>query len=268
MRTGEVLESPKNPRIRDARRLRERRERERTGRFLVEGRRELARAVARGLAAEVVFHLAEGLDAEEAGLLEELVARGAEAVPVGPRARGALAYRDPPEGGLVAVAPTPGVALGDLEPAGDGPLLVVEGCEKPGNLGALLRSADGAGAGAVIACGASVDLGNPNLVRASLGTLFALPVARAGTAETLAWLEARGARVVVTSPDAPGSYFEADLTGEVAIVLGSEHAGLADAWFGRGATEVALPMLGIADSLNLAQTGSILLYEALRQRRA
>jgi TrmH family RNA methyltransferase len=168
---------------------------------------------------------------------------------------------------VVAVVRSPETgltALADLPP--DPLLVVVDGVEKPGNLGAILRSADGAGAAAVIAADARTDLFNPNVVRASLGTVFTMPVAAADTADVRRWLEARGVRVVAARVDADRSYAEADLRGAVAIVLGSEATGLGTAWAGPGVEAVALPMRGIGDSLNVAAAAAIVLYEALRQR--
>jgi TrmH family RNA methyltransferase len=143
---------------------------------------------------------------------------------------------------------------------------VVEGVEKPGNLGAILRSADGAGLDAVVAADPRTDLYNPNAIRASLGTIFSLPLATASSAETLAWLRAHGIRTVVARVDATLLHTEADLRGPLAIVLGSEALGLTEAWSGPGVVAVRVPMLGVADSLNVAAAAAVLFYEARRQR--
>ena len=136
------------------------------------------------------------------------------------------------------------------------PLVVVaESVEKPGNLGAILRSADGAGADALIAADPRTDVFNPNAIRASLGTIFALPIAVATTAATIAWLQAATIAIVVARVDGSIPYSEVDLSGSIAIVLGSEAHGLADAWSGADVRAVRLPMLGIADSLNVSGGG-------------
>ena len=145
-------------------------------------------------------------------------------------------------------------------------IVVVESVEKPGNLGAIVRTADGAGADAVIAADPLTDLFNPSAIRASLGTIFGLPIAAASTAATLAWLAAKGIRPIATRVDAPQFYTEVDLRGPVAIVLGSEAGGLSDAWNDANVDSVGIPMLGAADSLNVSAAAAILLYEARRQR--
>jgi TrmH family RNA methyltransferase len=142
---------------------------------------------------------------------------------------------------------------------------VVEAAEKPGNVGAILRTADAAGVQGVIVCGGA-DLHNPNVVRASLGTIFTVPVAEATTAETLAWLHSHGVQIVATTPAATLRYTAADLTAPTAIVVGSEAEGLSAAWLDAADVCVYIPMHGEADSLNLSASTAILLYEVVRQR--
>ncbi|MCC7299990.1 MAG: RNA methyltransferase, partial [Verrucomicrobia bacterium] len=146
-------------------------------------------------------------------------------------------------------------------------VLVAEGLEKPGNLGALLRTADGAGADAVIICDAATDLNNPNVIRASIGTLFYLPVAEATTEETIAFLNGKGIKILSAVPDADAVYTDADLKGPVAIVVGAEDQGLSDVWKNTADLNVKIPMLGKNDSLNVSVSAAILLYEAVRQRK-
>jgi TrmH family RNA methyltransferase len=147
------------------------------------------------------------------------------------------------------------------------PLIVVtEDVEKPGNLGAILRTADAVAADAVIAAGGT-DLYNPNVIRASIGTVFSLQVAASPAAEVAAWLRERDVRIVASRVDGARLHVDADLTGPVALVLGSEADGLSDAWRGPDVEGVRLPMLGVADSLNVSAAGAVLLYEAWRQRR-
>ena len=132
----------------------------------------------------------------------------------------------------------------------------------------MLRTADAAGAHALVVCDRCTDVNNPNVVRASIGTLFTVPVAEASTAETLAWLKAHGIRTVAASPHAAKNYTEADLARPVAIVVGAEQYGLSDAWMAQADELVRIPMRGQADSLNVAAAATILLYEAVRQRSA
>jgi RNA methyltransferase, TrmH family len=177
-----------------------------------------------------------------------------------------LAYGDRADG-VVLVVRAPGTSLAGLEVPADPLLVVTEDVEKPGNVGAILRSADAAGADAVIAIGGT-DLFNPNVVRASVGTVFSLPVAAATAEEAAAWLRELGVRIVASRVDAERLHVEADLRGAIAIVLGSEATGLSAAWRASDIEAVRLPMDGKADSLNVSAAAAVLLYEAWRQRHA
>jgi TrmH family RNA methyltransferase len=170
------------------------------------------------------------------------------------------------EDGIVAVAETPRRALSDLQLPANPLVAVLEALEKPGNVGAILRSADAAGLDAVIIADGRTDLYNPNTIRASLGTVFRQNVCEASSAATIQWLGERGVSILAARPDAKTLYTEADLRGPTAIVLGSEAVGLSGAWDAATATAVRLPMHGLADSLNVSTTAAVLFYEALRQR--
>jgi TrmH family RNA methyltransferase len=158
--------------------------------------------------------------------------------------------------------------LDDLDLTDEPLVVVVEGVEKPGNLGAVLRSADGAGADALIAASPRTDLMNPNAIRASAGTIFSLPIAAAPTDEVIGWLRARSISIVATLVDAETLYTDTDLTGGVAIAFGSEADGLTAGWRAADIATVRLPMRGIADSLNVSVSAAVVLYEARRQRDA
>ncbi len=145
---------------------------------------------------------------------------------------------------------------------------VVERVEKPGNLGALLRSADGAGVDAVIVADPLCDPWNPNTIRASLGTCFGMPLAVCAADEAVAWLRRQGVRILAARVDGTLDYDLADLTGRAAIVVGAETTGLGEAWSGDDVTALRIPMLGMADSLNVSASAAVLFYEARRQRRA
>lgn len=257
--------SPKNPRVRAAAALRDRRTRDEAGLTLVDGSRELARAMAGGAEVVEVFVDATRLDAEGRDAVAAARGRGAAFVPVTGPVLDRLAFGDRAEG-VVAVARIPDLSLERLVLPADPLVVVLEGVEKPGNLGAVLRSADGAGADAVIAADPRTDLYNPNAVRASLGTIFAVPLAAGPSVAVRDDLLARGIRLVAARVDATASYTEVDLRGPVAIVLGSEADGLTDAWSGPAITPIRLPMLGVADSLNVSIAAAVLLYEARRQR--
>jgi TrmH family RNA methyltransferase len=267
MRTPEpTITSLTNPRVKAAVRLRERRERDETGLTLVDGARELLRALDRGVAISEAFiceELVRTAEAEEA--VERLRALAASIRDVSEAVIAKVGFGDRSDG-VLAVIRTPGIRLDDLLPPPNPLVAIVESIEKPGNLGAILRTADGAGADAVIAADPRTDLFNPNAIRASLGTIFSVPLAAATTAETLDWLNARAIRPIAARVDASLLYSETDLRGPIAIVLGSEAGGLTDAWGDPRVTGVRIPMLGSADSLNVSVAAAIVLYEAVRQR--
>jgi TrmH family RNA methyltransferase len=265
-----TLGSIHNPRIREALRLREPRERRQRGLMLIDGAREIGRAVASGIELVEVFaadELIETAGSETTEAMAALRARGVDRVPVTAELLGRMAFGERSDG-LLAVGQIPDATLERL--AGRLPqaplLLVLESVEKPGNLGAVLRTADGAGVDGVIVSDPRTDPWNPNTIRASMGTLFSVPLAVTDTASARAWLAEQGARVVAAVVDAPTLYTAADLRGPIAIALGSEAEGLSDAWRTPDVTLVRVPMAGIADSLNVSVTAAILAYEARRQR--
>ena len=266
------IDSASNPRIKAALRLRERSGREAAGLSLVDGGREALRALEHGAIVETAFVCRERIATRDAKRVVEKLEQdfgpyGAsiELAELGDRAFDRLAYGDRADG-VILVIRVPNRTLHDLELPAEPLIVVTEDVEKPGNLGAILRSADGVGADAVIAVGGT-DLYNPNVIRASIGTVFTVPVVAAPAPEAAAWLGGLGIRIVSAIVDAPRLHVDADLTGPLAIVLGSEATGLSDAWRGAGVEGVRLPMAGVADSLNVAAAGAVLLYEAWRQRR-
>ncbi|MEI7742141.1 MAG: RNA methyltransferase [Chloroflexota bacterium] len=262
-----VITSTKNPRVRAALDLRDRRPRDDAGATLVDGIREVTRAMAGGARLLELFADEDRLDAEGLAVVGRARAGGARITIVGPAVLERLAYGDRSDG-VVAVAAIPDMRLAALRLPHDPLVVVLEGVEKPGNLGAVLRSADGAGADAVIAADPRTDLFNPNAVRASIGTIFSVPVAAGTSVEVRARLADAGARIVAARVDGLALHTEVDLRGPVAIVLGSEAGGLSGAWNGPDIIPVRLPMLGVADSLNVSIAAAVLLYEARRQRDA
>lgn len=261
-----AITSTQNPRLKGVLALRRRDERERSGLMLVEGHDELAVALASGARPTELYYCPELIRADDRlSLLEQASAGGAELVEVGTRAFERAAYRQAPDGWL-AVFPAPRTGLQGLQVAAGAVVLVCESVEKPGNLGAMLRTADAAGVDAVIASPAVTDWGNPNVVRASRGALFTVPVAEAGHEELVAWLRGRGLAIVTARPDARLAYTGVDLGRGTAIVVGAERAGLSAAWSAAADAEVRIPMFGSVNSLNVATTAALLVYEALRQR--
>ena len=260
------LTSTANDRVKAVVRLRDRRERDRTGTTVVDGAREIRRAIDAGVAVSEAFVHEPFLAGPEARTaFDRLRELGTPIVRTNAAVFERLAFGERAEG-LVVVVRTPDTALDGLRLPPNPLVVVLEGVEKPGNLGAVLRSADGAGADAVIAASPRTDLFNPNVIRASAGTLFGLPLAAAPSEEVLAWLRANGFRILAAKVDAPLPYTDADLRGPLALTLGSEAGGLTDTWDAPDVAGISLPMLGVADSLNVSVTAAVLLYEARRQR--
>jgi TrmH family RNA methyltransferase len=261
-----AIASLTNTRIKAAVRLRDRRERDATGLTIVDGARELLRALDRGVAVAEAFVAEELIRTPEAAdAVRRLQIAGAGATLVSAEVMAKIAFGDRSDG-VVAVVRTPDTALERLSLSPEPLIVVVESVEKPGNLGAILRTADGANADAVIAADPLTDPFNPNAIRASLGTIFSVPVAAASTAATLEWLEQSRIRPIAARVDAQRLYTEIDLRGPIAVVLGSEADGLSEAWDNARVESVRIPMLGAADSLNVSVAAAILLYEARRQR--
>lgn len=232
----------------------------------MDGAREVLRALEAGVEVVEAF-VAPGLVERPEGpaILARLAAAGVARVDVADAPLTRLAFGDRSEG-VVVVIRTPPLDLDGLPTAHDPLVVVAEGIEKPGNLGAILRSADGAGASALVVADARTDSFNPNAIRASLGTIFSVPVAQATSTETLHWLVGHGIRPLGATVAGASLYTDADLTGPLAIVLGSEAGGLSATWQDRRVTHVRIPMHGIADSLNVSVAAAVLLYEARRQR--
>ena len=248
------ITSPTNPLVKSIVRLRDRRQRDHTRTFIIEGFDELDRARRRpDLVIETVLishgepytpMANETIISVTDTVLEKVAVRG-------PAAR------------LLAVAQQFDTSLAALPHTND-LVLIAEGIEKPGNLGTMLRTADAVGA-AVVVCDPLVDVFNPSVVRASLGCLFSVPIATGSIQEVMAWASAH--TTVVATPEAPRTLFELDLTGPTAVVIGSEHSGVSATWKRSADVLCSIPMAGHADSLNAATSAAVVLYEAVRQRQ-
>jgi TrmH family RNA methyltransferase len=263
-----VLTSTANPRVKAWLALRDRRGRDRAGLTLVDGIREVGRALDAG-ATIVELVAGPSSDASPAALrlIDDARVRGIPVAPVGHAVEERVGFGDRAEG-IVAVARIPDLQLSALALPPDPLVAVLEGIEKPGNLGAVLRTADGAGVDAVVVADPHTDPYNPNAIRASLGTVFSMPLAVARAAEVLGWCRAQGLGIIAARVDAGTAYTDVDLVGPIAIVVGSEADGLTGVWDEADVVPVRLPMHGTADSLNVSVAAAILLYEARRQRDA
>jgi RNA methyltransferase, TrmH family len=262
---GLDITSPANPRVKHLVALRRRRVRDDEMVTLVEGFEEIDLALSAGVSPRALYYCPDLTDPDEEPIASRAAERGAEVVRVSREVFGKVAYRESPDGWL-AVVPAVTAKLNALRLPPNPLVLVCQGVEKPGNLGAILRTADAAGVAAVIATDPVTDWGNPNVVRASKGTVFSVTVAASDSAQVLAWLSEQEIKLVATSPDAELLLTEADLSGPVAIAVGSEKYGLSADWQERADVRVRIPMFGLANSLNVATSAAIACYEAVRQR--
>lgn len=260
------ITSSQNPKIKHLLKLRKRRVRDEEQVFLIEGYRECLRGLASGWPLQE-FYYCESLflGENEPELLAEAEKQGARMFSCSESVFKKVSYRDRPDG-LIAVAPQLHLGFDNLDMLENPFLLVLVGIEKPGNLGTMLRSADGAGVDAVILCDAITDIYNPNTVRASVGTLFSVPILEGTFEDCSGWLEEQGVPMLALSPQADRSLYETNLSGPVAVTVGSEMLGLSDKWLERAEMKVSLPMAGIADSLNVSTAAAITMYEVCRQR--
>jgi TrmH family RNA methyltransferase len=278
-----LITSLQNQRVKEAVKLRDARQRQKQGRIIIDGARELLRAINSGVELVEVFVCEELCHSDEcrellthSALRTEFTRRGGhtELLSVAPVVFEKLAYGARAEG-MVGVARMPSTTIADIVLPPNPVVAVLEGVEKPGNIGAVLRSADAAGVSALVVADGGTDLFNPNAIRASLGTIFTVPVCSASSLETMRWLIERGITIYTARLDAELEYTQADFTRPCAIVLGSEAKGLTNEWrptssatgSASAIAPIKLPMLGVADSLNVSTAAAVLFYEALRQRR-
>ena len=262
-----IISSLQNPRIKAVAHLRDRRDRDREQKMLVEGYRALSRALKNHYPVSELFVCPDLFQGEnEEKMIEGLRQSGTPIFTTTANVFRKMAYRDRPEG-LLGVSPQIHRGLAEIA-IGEEPslLLVAEAIEKPGNLGTMLRSSDATGVDTLVLCDQCTDLYNPNVVRASTGTLFTMPVVEAGSVETMAWLNEKRIRTLAATPHADRLYTEVDMTGPLAIIVGTEQYGLSEAWLQQAELQVRIPMLGQADSLNVATATALMLYEAVRQR--
>lgn len=262
------ISSPSNPHVKELAALRRRRNRQNSGVTLVEGYEELDLALRAGVRPRELYFcpaLTGGTDPRN--VVARAAERGADLYSLSRQAFDKAAYREGPDGWL-AVVPDIETDLSRIEVDERSLFLVCESVEKPGNLGSMLRTADAAGVTAVISANPVTDWGNPNVIRASKGTVFAVPIASADSGEVMRWLAGHSVNVVATTPDTDVLMADVDMTGPTAILVGSEKYGLSDQWLGGSRTKAKIPMFGQVDSLNVAVSAALFTYEAVRQRMA
>lgn len=257
-----MITSTQNPRIKHLLLLQQKSaQRKADGLFVVEGRREVEHCLSAGFTLRTAFVCDEIADASLS------LPQGVEVVPVSRNVYERIAYRGGTEG-VVAVVEVRNMSLRDLTLSATPLVVVLESVEKPGNLGAVLRSADAAGADAVIVCDPLTDLYNPNLIRSAVGALFTVPCVACCTEECIAFFKAKGIRILTAQLQDSKLYYDTLMTGPTAIVMGTEATGLTDQWRKAADAHIRIPMLGRLDSLNVSVSAAILLFEAVRQRKS
>ena len=264
----EQITSTANPRVKEVLLLGEKsRHRRETGLFTVEGRREIAACLGGGFVPKTVFYCPQIVPEDEATAL--FGATTPEFVSISENVYSRMAYRGTTEG-LVAVFHSRERGLKDISLGSDEApfVIVLESVEKPGNLGAVLRTADASGAAAVIVCDPLTDLYNPNLIRASIGGIFTVPVAACSSEEAYEWLNSAGFQILTAQLQDSSPYYDIDFKRPTAVVFGTESTGLREFWRERSDRKIMIPMLGKLDSLNVSTSVAILSYEAVRQKQA
>ena len=265
MKEIETITSVHNPRIKQLLLLQQKSaERRKTGLFVVEGQRELQHCIDAGFEIDTVFESQESRVESQGSRVESRESR-VKRLKVSPAVYERIAYRGSTEG-VIALVRSRSLTLADVR-LSDAPLIMVlESVEKPGNLGAVLRSADAAGVDAVIVCDPLTDLYNPNLIRNSIGAVFTVPCVACSSEECIAWLRSHGIQILTAQLQDSSLYYDTAMTGATAIVMGTEATGLTDVWRQAADAHIRIPMLGRLDSLNVSVSAAILLYEAVRQR--
>lgn len=253
----ERITSAQNPRIKSILELQTKsRERKLRGLFVIEGRREIERAVASGFKVRELYYCGDICTPGDFGCpMFEL----------GTAVYQRIAYREGTEG-MVAVMEARQTSLPELHLRENPLLIVLESVEKPGNIGAVLRTADAAGADAVLVCDPLTDIYNPNLIRSSLGAAFSVPMVCCTSEEAISWLKSERIAILTAQLQDSSLYYDTDMTGPVALVFGTEDKGLTDIWRKASDARIRIPMAGLMDSLNVSVSAAVLCFEAVRQR--
>ena len=262
----ETITSAQNPKIKDLLALQEKsKERRKKGLFVVEGRRELLHCIEAGYEPYAVFFCPEIISNSDFDEVADRCSCNFYEIPQ--HLYDKVAYRGGTEG-VIAELHCKSHNLIDLAIKDNPVIVVLESVEKPGNLGAILRSADAAGVDAVIVCDPLTDLYNPNLIRSSIGGIFTVPTAAASSEDTIRWLKDRNIKIYTAQLQDSEWYYDTDMTTGTAIVMGTEATGLTEIWRKAADAHIKIPMLGHLDSLNVSVSAAILMYEAVRQRNS
>lgn len=262
MKIKDHITSVKNPRIQKLVRLEKPRERKEQGVFIIEGLKEIEKAKKSGYLVDTMFFCPELSTLEQAGAFS---GSETEVFSVSREVFAKISYREN-SGGILVLSKPKSHTLQDIHPGSNPLIVVLESVEKPGNLGAILRTSDAAGLDALIVCDTQTDLYNPNVIRSGLGCLFTVPVALGSTEEVITWLRDREIAIFCTELNASAPYHQMDFRPPSAIVMGSEASGLTQKWLDESDQNIIIPMCGQADSLNVSVSAAIVIFEAKRQR--
>jgi TrmH family RNA methyltransferase len=257
-----MITSPQNERIKHLVQLQQKSSlRRQEGLFVVEGRRELLHCINADYEVKTIF-----VDNQKDDALLDIDSKNAEIIEVSPKVYEKIAYRESTEG-VVAIVKARKKTLQDFAQKEHPLYVVIEAVEKPGNLGAILRSADAAGVDGVIVCDPLTDLYNPNLIRASIGAIFTVPTVACTSEECIAWLKENKIQILTAQLQDSNLYYDIDMKKATAIVMGTEATGLTQQWRKAADKHIRIPMCGKLDSLNVSVSSAILMFEAIRQRR-
>ncbi len=257
-----LITSTQNPKVKSLLALEKPRERRKQQLFVVEGAKEVRMALEAGYKIGNIFFCEEILDQRESA---DLLREDKLLVPVSKEVFDKIAIRES-SGGILAVAEQKTHRLQDIKLSKNPLLLILEAVEKPGNLGAILRTADAAGVDAVIICDPQTDFYNPNVIRSSIGCVFTKQIASATSEETIDWLRKNEIKIFCTYLKASKPYHESDFIGPSAIVMGTEATGLSDGWVQNSSANIIIPMQGKIDSMNVSNAAAVVVFEAMRQR--
>ena len=262
MKPGTVITSTHNPKVKSLLSLEKPRERRKQQLFIIEGKKEIGLALEAGYRIGNLFYCVDlfpETDLKSLGIEDKFL------VPVTQEVFDKIAIREN-SGGVIAVAEMKAHRLDEIKLSPNPLVLILESVEKPGNLGAILRTADAAGIDAVIICDPQTDFYNPNVIRSSLGCVFTKTIASATSEEAIEWLKKNKINIFGTYLKASRPYYEIDFTKPSAIVLGTEATGLSDAWVKNSDANIIIPMQGKIDSMNVSNAAAVVVFEAVRQR--
>lgn len=240
-------------------------ERKSSGTFVAEGRREVSLALRNGIEAEKLIWCRDIYQPDAVYPISFAALPPESLAEVSPAVYNKMAYRENVEG-VILLGKSRDISLEDYLPSAKPLIIVLEGVEKPGNLGAILRTTDAAAADAVFLCEARTDLYNPNAIRASLGCVFSQKIIMCSSQEAIEWFGKNSIRIYAAAPETSDLYFDTDFSQPTAIAFGAEDDGLSPLWFEQADKVIKIPMNGIIDSLNVSASVAIVTFEAVRQR--